>query len=116
MQAITILAAVALLLAAGAARAGCDYPDEPLIPDASESTKEELQSAIAEFKDFQAALEEYRACLEQDYESLDEESRTEERRALFDKRHDAAVDREQQLADRMNEQIRLWNSIKKPEE
>ncbi|MDE0413742.1 MAG: hypothetical protein OXI47_05350, partial [Gammaproteobacteria bacterium] len=61
-------------------------------------------------------LEGYRKCLEDDFESLDEESRTDERQELFVKRYDGSVDREQQLADQMNEQIRLWNEINQSED
>lgn len=108
MQRIAPLTALSFLLASGAAWAGCDYPDEPSTPDAAEATVEELQEAIAVFKEFQAALEGYRKCLEDDFNSLDEEAQTEERRDLHTKRHDASVDRETQLAELLNEQIRKW--------
>ena len=113
MQGIATLTALSLLLAGGAAWAGCDYPDEPIAPNAEEMTIEEIRAAIAEFREFQGALEGYRQCLEDDFNSLDEDSRTEEREALFVKRYDSSVDREQQLADQVNEQIRLWNELNK---
>ena len=109
MKRIATLAALSLLLAGGSAWAGCDYPDEPAAPNAEEMTLDEFRSAIAEFREFQKALEGYRKCLEEDFESLDEESRTEEREVLFVKRYDGSVDREKQLADQLNEQIRLYN-------
>ena len=111
MQRIAILAALSIMLAGGAAWAGCDYPDEPAMPNAEEMTLEEFKAAIAEFREFQGALEGYRQCLEDDFKSLDEESRTEEREALFERRYDSSVDREQSLAEQMNEQIRLWNEL-----
>ena len=111
MQRIATLSVMTLVLAGGAAWAGCDYPDEPTTPNAEEMTLDEFKSAIAEFREFQTALEGYRQCLEDDFESLDEESRTDERQELFVKRYDGSVEREQQLADQMNEQIRLWNEI-----
>ncbi|WP_446831072.1 hypothetical protein [Candidatus Foliamicus sp.] len=113
MQRIATLAALSLLLAGGSAWAGCDYPDEPTTPNAEDMTLEEFQAAIAEFREFQGALEGYRKCLEDDFNALDEEDRSEEREALFVKRYDSSVDREQQLAEQMNEQIRLWNEINK---
>ena len=116
MQRIATLSVMTLVLAAGAAWAGCDYPDEPTTPDAEKMTLDEFRSAIAEFREFQAALEGYRECLENDFDSLDEESKTEERRELFVRRYDGSVDREQQLADQMNEQIRLWNEINRSED
>lgn len=116
MQRIATLVATTLLLAGGAAWAGCDYPDEPTTPDAEKMTLEEFKAAIAEFKEFQSALEDYRKCLEDDYESLDEDSRTDERKELFVRRYDSSVDREQQLAEQMNEQIRLFNEINKKED
>ena len=111
MQRIATLSVLTLLFAGGAAWAGCDYPDEPTTPNANEMTLDEFRSAIAEFQEFQKALEGYRQCLEDDFESLDEESQTDERKELFVKRYDGSVDREQQLANQMNEQIRLWNEI-----
>ena len=116
MQRIATLSVMTLVLAGGAAWAGCDYPDEPTTPNAEKMTLDEFRSAIAEFREFQTALEGYRKCLEDDFESLDEESRTDERKELFLKRHDGSVDREQQLADQMNEQIRLWNEINRSED
>ena len=109
MQRIATLMAATLLVASGAAWAGCDYPDEPARPNASEMTLDEFKTAIAEFREFQSALEEYRKCLEDDFDSLDKESKTKEREELFVKHYDGSVEREQQLAEQMNEQIRLWN-------
>ena len=111
MQRIVTLTALSLMLAGGAAWAGCDYPDEPTPPAAEEMSLDEFRAAIAEFQEFQGALEGYRQCLEEDFNSLDEDSRTEEREALFVKRYDSSVDREQQLAEQLNEQIRLWNEL-----
>ncbi|MCY4156693.1 MAG: hypothetical protein OXF66_04560 [Gammaproteobacteria bacterium] len=111
MQRIATLTALSIMLAGGAAWAGCDYPDEPTTPNAAEMTLEEFRAAIGEFREFQGALEGYRQCLEDDFNSLDEESVTEEREALFVRRYDSSVDREQQLAEQMNEQIRLWNEL-----
>ena len=116
MQRIATLTAMTLLLASGAAWAGCDYPDEPTTPNAEKMTLEEFRAAIGEFREFQGALEEYRKCLEDDFESLDEDSKTDERKELFVKRYDSSVDREQQLAEKMNEQIRLFNEKSKEED
>ena len=116
MQRIATLTAATLLLASGPAWAGCDYPDEPTTPNAAEMTLDEFKSAIAEFRQFQTGLEEYRKCLEDDFESLDEESKTEKREELFVKRYDGSVEREQQMADQMNEQIRLFNELNKKKE
>ncbi len=116
MQRIATLTALSLLLAAGPAWPGCDYPDEPVTPNAEEMTLDEFRAAIAEFRAFQDALEGYRECLEKDFDALDEESRSEEREALFVKRYDSSVDREQQLAEQMNEQIRLWNQLNKQDD
>ena len=113
MQRIATLTTVTLLLASGPVWAGCDYPDEPTTPNAQEMSLEEFRSAIAEFQEFQKALEKYRQCLEDDFNALDEDSRTEEREKLFVSRYDGSVDREQQLAEQLNEQIRVWNEINK---
>ncbi len=113
MQRIATLTAMSLLLACGPAWAGCDYPDEPTTPDAAEMTLEEFKAAIAEFQEFQTALETYRKCLEDDFNGLDEEFKTEEREALFVSRYDGSVARETQLADELNEEIRVWNEINK---
>ena len=116
MQGIATLSVMTLLLAGGAAWAGCDYPDEPTTPDANTMNLDEFRAAIAEFREFQEALEGYRKCLEDDFESLDEDSKTDERKELFVRRYDSSVDREQQLADQMNEQIRLFNEINRKED
>ena len=116
MQRIATISVMTLLLASGTVWAGCDYPDEPTTPNANEMTLDEFRAAIGEFREFQTALEGYRQCLEDDFESLDEESKTDERKELFVKRYDGSVDREQQLAEQMNEQIRLWNEINRDDD
>lgn len=116
MQRIATLSVMMLLLAGGAAWAGCDYPDEPTTPNANEMNLDEFRAAIAAFREFQSALEDYRKCLEDDFESLDEDSKSDERKELFVRRFDGSVDREQQLANQMNDQIRLWNEINSEED
>ena len=72
-------------------------------------TLDEFRAAIASFREFQSALEKYRSCLEDDFESLNDRSRTEEKKELFVQRYDRSVDREQELAEELNEQIRRFN-------
>ena len=108
MQRVAAITSMALILAGGTAWAGCEYPDEPTTPDASKATVEEMQAAIATFKEFSERLEEYRQCLEKDFKDLDEEAKTDERKTLFTSQFNGSVAREEHLAELLNEQIRAW--------
>ena len=116
MQRIATLSVISLILAGGSAWAGCDYPDEPKNLDAEEMTLAELEAAHAEFKEFQAALVDYRECLENDFEQLDEDSQTPERRKLMNIQYNASVEREEELAALLNKHIRAHRKANEEKE
>lgn len=66
----------------------------PAMPDPAEATAEDREAAIAEIKDYQAALGEYRKCLDAIVQNVELEKET--RQAALDK-FNATVDEETQV-------------------
>ena len=109
------LASIALL-AAGAAQATCIYPRAPQrLPDGKTATYEEMvagQKAVQQFND---DINAYNACLDMEMQALVnsgayDENRITEFRAMQAKKNNAAVDEVQALADRFNEQLRIFKA------
>jgi hypothetical protein len=109
------LATVALL-AAGYANATCIYPRAPeRVPDGRTATFEEMAAAQKAVKQFDEDINAYNACLDMELTAqvqsgAYDENRLNELRAMQAKRNNAAVDEVQDVADRFNEQLRIFNA------
>jgi uncharacterized protein YfkK (UPF0435 family) len=107
---------LALLAAAGAAEATCIYPRAPeQVPDGSTATYEEMVAAQKAVKQFNDDIDAYNSCLDLEMASLEssgtyDENRLAELRAMQAKKNNAAVDEVQALADRFNEQLRIFKA------
>jgi hypothetical protein len=114
------LLAIALLtgLAAGQAHAGCSLPPPPQkIPDGWTATKAEMLAAAQVVKDYDKAINVYNACLPFERDPLvakpgDQLTAAQKNalRRIEDEKHNAAVDQLQSVADRFNQQVRIFNS------
>jgi hypothetical protein len=104
------------LAAAGAAQAACIYPRAPdRLPDGSTATYEEMAAAQKAVKQFNDDINAYNACLDLEMVTLEksgayDENRLTELRAMQAKKNNAAVDEVQAVADRFNEQLRIFKS------
>lgn len=111
----TTLALIALL-AAGAAQATCIYPRAPArVPDGKTATFEEMAAAQKAVQQFNEDINAYNACLDMEMSTLEksgtyDENRLTELRAMQAKKNNAAVDEVQALADRFNEQLRIFKA------
>jgi hypothetical protein len=105
-----------LLAAAGAAEATCIYPRAPdRVPDGATASYEEMVAAQKAVQQFNSDINSYNACLDLEMASLEksgayDENRLAELRAMQAKKNNAAVDEVQSLADRFNEQLRIFKA------
>jgi uncharacterized protein YfkK (UPF0435 family) len=105
-----------LLATAAAAEAACIYPRAPdRVPDGSTATYDEMVAAQKAVKQFNEDIDAYNSCLDLEMATLEQsgsydETRLEELRAMQAKKNNAAVDEVQALADRFNEQLRIFKA------
>ncbi|HUN75104.1 MAG TPA: hypothetical protein VMU40_11390 [Steroidobacteraceae bacterium] len=105
---IATLAGAFTLLATFApapARADCLLPPPPSkVPDGASASQQEMITAMQTLKQYDGDVSIYLKCL--DYESRENRLAPTER----DLKHDAAVNRLQQVVDKFNEQVRVFKS------
>ena len=118
---MVILSAVFLLtgLAATAAQATCIYPRPPEnLPDGATATYAEMVAAQTAVKQFDADIAAYNTCLAMELQALlasgaIDDARRAELEAMQVKKNNAAVDEAQAVADRFNEQLRVYKEKNK---
>jgi len=93
----------------------CDAPEAPEVPAGSGSTLEEMIDAQNAIKTFQAANADYLTCVDQLMEAEkmlidDGDENAQERWALAAADYNAAVTREEQVADGFNTAIRAYKA------
>jgi hypothetical protein len=117
MKAIAILL---LTAAMSTAHAACPYPKGPdSIPDGNTAKLEDMLAAQKAVKQFDADIGAYQTCLETEHNealsaagTLTEEQRKERARVLAQKQN-AAADEAQAVADRFNEQVKVYREKNK---
>ena len=108
--------ALIALAASGVAQATCIYPRAPeKLPDGNTATYEEMAAAQKAVQQFNEDINSYNACLDLEMVTLEksgnyDENRLTELRAMQAKKNNAAVDEVQALADRFNEQLRIFKT------
>jgi hypothetical protein len=116
LHSLTLLAA----LAAGQAYGACTYPTPPdSLPDGNTATREEMLEGKKKVVAFDQAITAYTACLKLENEAamakasdLTEEQKKEMQR-MVDQKHNAAVEADEALAARFNEQLKAFNAKNK---
>jgi hypothetical protein len=114
MKLLFILAA--LTLGAAPVHAACTYPSAPAkIPDGASATLAEMVAAQKAVKAFDEQINAYTACikLEEDAQLKGDKLTAEQKKAIENQqaqKNNAAVDDDQALADRFNEQIRIFKA------
>jgi len=120
MKALLALAATAALTA-GPAYADCSYPAPPeKLPDGNTATLEEMVNAQKAVKEYDKAINAYVACLKLEHDSavtkIGDKPTADERKKLEDmervevQKHNAAIDQLQSIADRFNEQVKMYKA------
>ncbi len=110
--------ACTVALAAGAAYADCPYPVAPAkIPDGATATLEEMLAGQKAVKEYEKAINDYNACidkaLEDDIAKAGDQLKPQQKadmQKIEAQKHNAAVDQLQSVADRFNEQIKVFKA------
>jgi hypothetical protein len=126
MKAPFAIAAV-IALTAGPVYADCSYPAPPdKIPDGSTATLEEMQTAQKVMQTYDHAIKAYTDCLRLEHDAAmakttENANLTKEQQAqqkaqreqienVMNKKNNAAIDQEEQIVARFNEQIKLFKN------
>jgi hypothetical protein len=120
MKAFLTLSALATL--AGPVYADCLYPPPPSkIPDGASATKEEMMDAKNAVTQYNKDINAYVSCIKLEHETAVTNAGdkiTPEQKAQMDKievqKNNAAVDQLQSVADRFNEQVRIFKAKNDP--
>ncbi|MGD9600045.1 MAG: hypothetical protein AB7G76_14390 [Steroidobacteraceae bacterium] len=110
-------AALALVVVGGPVYAACTYPTAPdKLPDGTVATKEEMLAGKQLVQQYNKDMEAYLSCIKLEYDTQlasDAATLTPEQKAELEKRqtqkHNAAVDELEAVANRFNEQIKVYN-------
>jgi hypothetical protein len=121
MKAFLALTALAALTA-GPAYADCTYPAAPgKIPDGASATMDDMIAGQKAVQGYDKAIGEYVACIDkelQDAEAKAGDKLKPEQKADMEKveaqKHNAAIDQEQSVADRFNEQVKVFKARTAP--
>ncbi|HEX6397312.1 MAG TPA: hypothetical protein VFZ95_07810 [Steroidobacteraceae bacterium] len=104
-------------LAAAQAHAACNYPVAPgKFPDGNQASKDEMLAAKGQVVQYNKDMETYLTCIQGEYDAkvAAETQATPEQKAemarVQDQKHNAAVQELQSVADRFNEQLRVWKA------
>ena len=112
------LLAIAFATATAAAYADCPYPQAPTkIPDGASATLEEMVAGQKAVGAYQKAINDYTACIDKELDDaiakggdkLKPEQKQDMQRVEAQK-HNAAVDQLQAIADRFNEQVKVYKA------
>ena len=112
-------AALLACLATGSAGVTCIYPRAPEhVPDGNTATQAEMIASMNEVKQFDEDITAYTVCLEREMKSLEDSGQFEPQRllelhAMQDKKHNAAIDEDEVIAQQFNEQLRIFNARNK---
>jgi hypothetical protein len=117
MKALYAIAALAALTA-GPVYADCSYPPPPeKLPDGNTATLTEMVAAQKAVKDYDKAINAYVACLKLEHDDTiakTGDKLTDQQKADLERvevqRHNAAIDQLQSIADRFNEQVRVFKA------
>jgi hypothetical protein len=113
-----IATAAFVVLMAGPVYADCPYPAPPdKIPDGNTATLNEMVTVKKQVSDYDAAIGVYLDCIKQEHEDAvakGGDKLTDKQKQDLDhmetSRHNAAVAQLQSIADRFNEQVRIYKA------
>ncbi|MDB6088695.1 MAG: hypothetical protein JWN85_1479 [Gammaproteobacteria bacterium] len=120
MKVLFSIAAVAALTA-GPAYADCSYPPPPnKIPDGSTATLEEMQAAQKAMQTYDHAIKAYTDCLRLEHDAAlakttdmtpeEKAKQTAQIESVMNKKNNAAIDQEESIVARFNEQIKVFKN------
>jgi len=121
---VFIAIAATAVLSAGTAYADCSYPTPPdHLPDGNTATLQEMVEAQKSVKEYDKAINAYVACIQLERNDAvgkiakpGEKPTPEQKKAMDDmervevQKHNAAIDQLQSVADRFNEQVKVYKA------
>jgi hypothetical protein len=121
---VFIAIASTAVLSAGTAYADCSYPTPPdHLPDGNTATLQEMVEAQKAVKEYDKAINAYVACIQLERNDAvgkiakpGEKPTADQKKAMDDmervevQKHNAAIDQLQSVADRFNEQVKVYKS------
>lgn len=120
MKALYSIALIAALAAGGQAYAACTYPPPPdKLPDGATASRDEMLAGKKKVTEFDAAISEYNTCLQKEADEAvaklaaddkERENKKKDIQNMADQKHNAAVEADEQIAARFNEQLRAYNA------
>lgn len=114
MQKFMMIAVLGIAFAVShSATAACEYPPDVALPDGAKASEAEMNAAAAVVKQYIADMDAYMACLDAEQTALPVEQQTPEAKSLHVKRHNAAVDAEEAIAARFNDQVKAFKAANK---
>jgi hypothetical protein len=117
MKILLAMAATAAL-STGVASADCPYPTPPeKIPDGASATLQDMLAGQKSVSNYNKAVQDYVSCIDKEVEAaiakagdtLKPEQKADMQRVEAQK-HNAAIDQLQSIADRFNEQVKVYKS------
>ena len=107
---ISAAAAALLMLSAGALHADCVFPSSEIdIPDGSKASKETMIAAVKRVKVYQAEMAAFRTCLEDELAAV-ADPKPLEALQFHDLRFNASVTSEEEVANKLNNEIRAFKA------
>lgn len=94
----------------------CNYPAPPKeLPDGTKATKDEMFAGVKLIAEYQEKMTEYLSCIEADevvaMQAIgDDEKAKEQRKLMFDKKYNAAVDEQTKAVEEFNAEIRAYKA------
>mgnify|MGYP003633371246 FL=1 len=95
----------------------CDYPPSPKnLPNGSTATKDEMLAGVKVISKYQEDMATYLSCIEAEevvaIQALadDDEEGKQQRKAMFDKKYNAAVDEQTRTVEQFNVEIRAYKA------
>lgn len=121
---VSLAIAATGMLAAGTAYAECSYPTPPdHLPDGNTATLQEMVEAQKAVKEYDKAINAYVACIQLERNDAigkvakpGEKPTADQKKAMDDmervevQKHNAAIDQLQSVADRFNEQVKVYKA------
>jgi hypothetical protein len=113
-----VLLAIAFATATAAAYADCPYPQAPTkLPDGATATLEDMVAGQKTVGAYQKAINDYTSCIDKELDDaiakggdkLKPQQKQDMQRVEAQK-HNAAVDQLQAIADRFNEQVKVYKA------
>ena len=92
----------------------CDYPASPKEhPNGATASKEEMLAGVKVIADYQEVMATYLACIESEeivaVQAIDDDAK-DQRKSMFDKKYNAAVDEQTRTVELFNAEIRAFKS------